>query len=52
MRIFGILKADTEFVKVREQVKNLKQQHYGTYYLLGIKNNGLLSPLNQLIEYK
>ena len=28
---FGISKADTEFVKVQERVKKVKQQHFGTY---------------------
>lgn len=29
MQNTGIAKADTEYAKVQEQVKNQKQQHYG-----------------------
>lgn len=31
IRNSGISKVDTEYVKVQEQVKKVKQQHFGTY---------------------
>ena len=31
---FGISKVDIEFAKVHEQVRKVKQQHFGTYTTL------------------
>lgn len=31
IRNFGISKVDTEYVKVHEQVRKVKQRHFGTY---------------------
>ena len=34
IKSFGTLKVVTEFVKVQEQVKSQRQQHFGTYTTL------------------